>query len=155
MECPWNVIGGTLQWVSDRPVWVYTCIWWLAYKETRNKIGYKTINIIIMSRKCLLIFDECLKSVAAPGGGGGMGGKCPPPPPVRGFAPPPTCPPPPPVRMGFFFFFFLLFFFFFFFYLCRKSHHVTNLKLISAFSAISVSINKVIHRRSIIYNGVA
>ena len=46
------------------------------------------------------------------------------------------------------FFFFFTFFYFFFTYVV--SH--TNLKLISAFSAISVSINKVIHRRSIVYN---
>ena len=90
-------------------------------------------------------------TVAAPGGGNGGANA----PPVRGFAPHL-----PPQSEWIFFFFFLLFFFFtfffffffFFFYLCRKSHQVTNLKLISAFSAISVSINKVIHRRSIVYN---
>ena len=61
-------------------------------------------------------------------------------PPVRGFAPPLA----PPVRM--FFFFFLLFFFFFTYVV---SHTYRNVKLISAFSAISVSINKVINRHSI------
>ena len=71
---------------------------------------------------------------------------------VRGFAPPLA--PPPPSQNGifffFFFFFFLLFFFFFFTYVVSHTSH--QFKLISAFSAISVSINKVIHRRSIVYN---
>ena len=76
-------------------------------------------------------------------GGGGHGGHLPPP--VRGFAPPLA---PPPSQNGIFFFFF------FFFTYDSKSHQSTNLKLMSAFSAISVSINKVIHRRSIVYTMV-
>ena len=73
------------------------------------------------------------------GGGGHWGGANAPP--VRGFAPPLA----PPSQNGIFFFFFFYFFFFFFllflfFFVLLMSYKVTpvtNLKLISAFSAIS------------------